>query len=171
MLPDRAEKKLCDFGPRAAGFPRGLPRWATLLEIWNLRRVLICRPSVKARYQQRAAKKCGPEPAVCMGPPGIVACRRQLLAPAPGHRLAVAAVASLFSSAFGGLSWCRQTQSFRNWSAHFGEYHPANPGCDQKRGDRIISRLLCQQGQDIIPQSTRIDAQQIRHHRRRRDVI
>jgi hypothetical protein len=38
--------------------------------------------------------------------------------------------------------------------------------------DRIIARLLCQDGQDVISPGARIYAlQQIAHHSRRRDVI
>src|SRR5262249_8791150 len=107
VLADRAVKKPRRFDPRAADFPRSLiPR-----EIWSLCGVAVCGPSVKARNQQRAAKKTGPGAAFCMAPPAV-ACRRHLPAPAPGHRLAIAGVAFLFSSALCRLPWHRQTQSF-----------------------------------------------------------
>src|SRR5262245_58122812 len=93
--------------------------------------------------------------------------RRHLFAPAPGRRLAVARRTPLFppagrgpvgrcqSKALGEIKALGETKALGDWPANLGKYQPSDAGGDEKRGDRIVAGLLCEDRQDIISPRTR----------------
>src|SRR5262245_61169479 len=66
----------------------------------------------------------------------------------------------------------RETQALGDWPANLGKYQPSHAGSDEKGSDGIVASLLCQDGENVIPQAAGIHApQQVAHDGGWRNVI